>query len=128
MPRRPADEPPTPALEGRLAPGRRLAPEGRREGLPASVPLLAALGLVVLCVCTLPAVHAQRQLERDHARLGRETRAAEERVERLQRELRTGTEQRYLRAKATRELLHHGSDYIRERDRKLGQDQTSGGR
>ncbi len=84
------------------------------------MPLLAALGLTVLVLCTLPAVHAQRQLERDHARVARETREVEERVQRLRRELDRGARQDYLRIKATRTLLHRGSTYIRDRDAKLG--------
>jgi len=91
--------------------------EGR--GLPPGVPLLAALGLAVLCLCTLPAMHAQRALERDHSRVLQETREAEQHVERLQRELRSGPAQHYLQIQATRTLLHEGANYIRERDARL---------
>jgi len=90
-------------------------------GLPPAVPLLAALGLGVLLLCTVPAVHAQRQLEGDHARAARDVRQAEERVESLRRELDRGAEAGYLRIKATRTLLHRGATYIRDRDEQLRQ-------
>ena len=90
-------------------------------GLPAAVPLLAALGLAILVLCTLPAVHAQRHLERDHARVAAETREAEARVQRLRQELSSGARQQYLRIKATQTLLHRGERYIRERDARLKQ-------
>lgn len=91
------------------------------QALPAAVPLMAALGLAILIFCALPAAHAQRRLERDHARVALETRKVEQRVERLERELRSGTQQRYLRIKATRTLLHRGAEYIQQRDARLEQ-------
>ncbi len=91
-----------------------------REPLPTAVPVLAALGLAILLLCTLPAVRAQQHLAREHARLREETRATAAEVERLRRELRDGTTQHYLRVRATRELLHRGVGYIEARDRRLG--------
>ena len=96
-----------------------IRPDAHGGPLPAAVPLLAGLGLALLCVCTLPAVHAQRRLERDHARAARETREAEARVERLRRELGSGAQQRYLRIKAASTLLHRGAGYIEARDARL---------
>lgn len=97
------------------------SPSAAAAALPGAVPLLAALGLAILVLCTLPAIHAQRNLERDHARVAKETREAEARVQRLRQELSSGARQRYLRIKATQELLHRGAQYIRERDAKLKQ-------
>ena len=91
-----------------------------RDALPSAVPVLAALGLAILLLCTLPAVRAQQHLAREHARLQAETRASAAEVERLRRELRDGRTQHYLRVRATRELLHRGAGYIAERDRRLG--------
>lgn len=91
-----------------------------RDALPTAVPVLAALGLAILLLCTLPAVRAQQHLERKHGRLRAETEAAAQEVERLRQELRNGTTQRYLRVRATNELLHRGAHYIETRDRKLG--------
>lgn len=91
-----------------------------QQPLPVAVPVLAALGLAILLLCTLPAVRAQQRLEREHARLRAQMRAATAEVERLRRELRDGTTQRYLRIRATRELLHRGGRYIEARDRRLG--------
>ena len=91
-----------------------------RESLPPAVPVLAALGLAILLLATLPAVRAQQQLANEHRRLRAQTRATAAEVERLRHELRDGTTQHYLRVRATRELLHRGARYIEERDRRLG--------
>jgi hypothetical protein len=88
--------------------------------LPPAVPLLAALGLALLALCTVPAVRSQQRLEREHARLQAETQNAEAELDRLHQELRNGTPERYVRIRATRDLLHHGATYIEERDRRLG--------
>jgi len=108
MPRRRAPRPPVlrPAERGPPAP------------LPHAVPLLAALGLAVLCLCMLPAVRKQQRLERDYARLEQRAHETSAAVERLRRELRDGAEQEYLRIKATRALLHSGAGYLRDRDRR----------
>ena len=87
--------------------------------LPGVVPLLAALGLAVLCLCTLPAVNAQQRLEKRRARLAHQTHEAARVVEGLHRELRDGAAQTYLRTKATRALLHSGATYLQRRDRCL---------
>lgn len=104
-----------------------LLPQGPRAHgpLPGGVPLLAALGLAVLCLCTLPAVNAQQRLEKRRARLEKSTEEAAQRVERLHRELRDGAAQTYLRTKATRALLHNGAAYLRRRTRCLKQQETS---
>ena len=91
-----------------------------RVSLPSAVPLLAALGLAILVLCTWPAVRTQQRLEQEARRLRAETRAAEAEVERLQRELRDGTTQHYLRVRARQELLRRGSRYVEERDERLG--------
>jgi len=87
--------------------------------VPHAVPLLAALGLAVLCLCTLPAVRKQQRLQREHARLEQRTQRAASDVERLRRELRDGAEQAYLRRKATQALLHRGARYVPTRDLRL---------
>jgi type VI protein secretion system component VasK len=79
------------------------------------VPLLAALGLVILVLCTVPAVRAQQRLDREHARLAREARQAEDDVEHLRRELRDSGNRRWLARKATRALLRQGPRYLQER-------------
>jgi len=84
------------------------------------VPLLALLGLAVLVFYTLPAVRRQHRLEREHSRLEQNVRASEGDVERLRRELRGGTQEGYLRTKATRDLMERGAHYVRERDATLG--------
>jgi hypothetical protein len=87
-----------------------------RETFPPAVPLLAVLGLAILCLCTIPAIHKQQRLEREHTGLQRRAQAAAAEVERLRRELRDGAEQEYLRTKATRALLYNGMSYIARRD------------
>lgn len=102
------------------APARGRAPSQPPAGaLPHAVPVLALLGLAVLCLCTLPAMRKQQRLEREHARLEQRTQDVTTDVERLRRELRDGAQQGYLRVKATRALLHAGADYIRTRDARL---------
>ncbi len=91
-----------------------------REPLPTAVPLLAALGLALLALCTVPAVRSQQRLEREHARLQAQTQDAEAELDRLHRELRDRTPERYVRTRATRDLLHQGARYVEERDRRLG--------
>lgn len=109
------------ARRTKTATGRRKQAPARppAHGLPHAVPLLATLGLAVLCLCTLPAVRKQQRLEREHARLEQRTHEVVAEVERLRRELRDGEQQGYLRVKATRALLHGGADYIRARDARL---------
>lgn len=91
-----------------------------RERLPPAVTVLGTLGLAILALCTLPAVRAHQGLVAEHARLRGETRAVAQEVERLRQELRDGQTQRYLRVRATHELLHRGGAYIDARDRRLG--------
>lgn len=83
------------------------------------MPLLAALGLAVLCLCMLPAVRKQQRLQREYVRLEQRTRESTAEVERLRRELRDGSEQAYLRRKATQELLHRGARYLPTRNLRL---------
>ncbi|MDA1195937.1 MAG: hypothetical protein O2894_12230 [Planctomycetota bacterium] len=89
------------------------------RGLPATAPLLGALGLAVLALCTLPAVRAQERLDAPRDRL--ETRAVEVEIERLQREVREGTSAHYARTRSTRDLLHRGASYLETRDQRLEQ-------
>jgi hypothetical protein len=96
------------------------APGPALGGVPPAVPVMAGLGLAVLFFYTLPAVRTQHRVEQDHRRLQRQVRAAEAEIGRLRRELRAGPEQAYLRIKATRDLLHRGTRYLRGRDRRLG--------
>lgn len=100
---------------------RKAAAHGRPTAarVPHAVPVLAVLGLAVLCLCTLPAVRTQQRLEREHTQLEERTQEMAAEVERLRRELRDGTQQGYLRVKATRALLHGGADYIRTRNARL---------
>ena len=87
--------------------------------LPYAVPLLAALGLLILVVSAVPAVGSQQRLERERARLERDARQIEHHLDSLRRELNDGRARRYRRIKATRALLHRGASYIRERDARL---------
>lgn len=121
MPRGPASAGRSPAAGRRNPPV--LLPQGprARSPLPGGVPLLAALGLAVLVLCTLPAVNAQQRLEKRRARLEQRTQEAAAGVERLHRELRDGAAQAYLKTKATRALLHNGAAYLERRDRCLQQ-------
>ena len=89
---------------------------GTSDGIPQAVPLLAVLGLAILCLCTIPAMRKQQRLDRDHTRLRQETQAVAGEVERLRRQLRDGAEQAYLRTKATRALQHKGARYVEQRD------------
>ena len=121
MPRGPSSAGRSPASGRRNPPV--LLPQDPRalSPLPGGVPLLAALGLAVLVLCTLLAVNAQQRLEKRRARLEQRTQEAAEGVERLHRELRDGAAQAYLRTKATRALLHNGAAYLQRRERCLQQ-------
>ena len=89
------------------------------EGLGRASPLLAALGLVVLMLCTVPAIAEHKRLLAEHARARATTEATEEALARLRRELRDDATQRYLRVRARERLAWHGRTYLKRRDARL---------
>ena len=84
--------------------------------LPRAVPLLALLGLLVLCFYTLPAVIEHERLERDKAQLEDQVRRAEDELSAMRRALQDAGEHGFLQKKATRDLLHQGRAYVKTRD------------
>lgn len=80
--------------------------EPPRRGLPLVVAWLAALGVAVLGMVTVPATLERRRLDRVHAQLSGEIRRREAELERWERMEREAAQHSYLRERELRRLLH----------------------
>lgn len=75
------------------------------RGLPPVMALVAAIGVAVLGLVTVPATLERRRLDRVHAQLGAEIRDQEEALERLERVELLASQSSFLREAARRRLL-----------------------
>ncbi len=95
-----------------------------RRPLPTAVVLIAVVGLMVLCLCTIPAVLRQQRLARAHERLLEDTRKAESTVTALHRRYGELTRSDYLLRRSRRHLLFQGTTYIARRNKVLSAEQA----
>jgi hypothetical protein len=70
------------------------------------VPWIAALGLAVLGLVTVPATLERRRLDAVHARLTQEVRAQEAALDRLEKLEREAARTPYVREREMRRLMH----------------------
>jgi hypothetical protein len=76
-----------------------------RRGLPLVVAVLAAVGVAVLGLVTVPATLERRRLDKAHAQLAAEIRRREDALERLEKLERDARQSSYLRERELRRLL-----------------------
>ncbi len=76
-----------------------------RRGLPLVVAVMAALGVAVLGLVTVPATLERRRLDQAHAQLSAEIRRREDTLERLEKLERDARQSSFLRERERRRLL-----------------------
>lgn len=96
-----------------------LPPEEGEAGMGRAVPLLAALGLIVLLATTLPAIAEHRRLLGQHAQLVRETEAVEARLAAWRSQVRDAETLGYLRMRTVKHMAYDGLQYRARREREL---------
>lgn|GEM_PF-5637171 len=75
------------------------------RGLPLVVAVLAAIGVAVLGLVTIPATLERRRLDKVHAQLSTEIRRREDTLERLEKVEREAQHSSFLRERELRRLL-----------------------
>ncbi len=89
--------------------------EPAQGALPVPVPVLALVGLVVLCFCTIPAVLEHHRLQQRLRGSQEAAQLAQQDLQRRRTKLRAGPHDAFSRIRRLRELRSQGQRYLTER-------------